>query len=382
MKLLNELKVFTFHPKKLRAEVDKITNFGTDESISKSLLEAIIAQLESNLFLTYRDTKRLFYNANNLTTQQQKKLASILSKKVPHDKIEDFLSVFLENLTLDESFYILRDSTLELHKLDFLNNKLAKEINLYKDFQNMVENLVLTSHSPLDLFTVFNINISSTSNVSLRVLESASESQIFVKKYKDYANQIIDAFDSLNSKETKLALVNSLFKTYMTIFPSWSGTLLNKESFLPIFIEYIRTLGIRNACKYLFIEKVLNSLDKITEVIEKMAELEPKRGRYWKNKGQFYDQIITKQLNKDLLAVVFIIRNFAFVEFAKSGNAIYIYKADEFLSMIQNKNDWKDKNLTVKNFFSRNGGNGTLTHDTQGKWIQKLDAKLKILEET
>ena len=378
MKILNELKIFNLYPDRLKKEVTNIRDFQIAEGVNKNLLEDLIEKLRKEEVLSNRNLKRLFYNSNLLNKRDVEILGQQIKNSLTPDRYKEFFEHFFENYVPEQAFNVIKEAKIGQF-LVFLNPILIESINNYQNFEKYTSSIINQCENFGSFLHVLNVTENfMDSNGLIKVIEVTSRQKGFIEKYKNDAKSLISIVETLRSAEAKLDLVDTYFKTYISLFDDWAGGLLNDESFLSLFLNYIIHSRYEILPKYTYITKVLNVWAEVTEVINEMTKLEPKRGRYWKNKGKIYSDIITKHLTKDLLAVAFIIKDYAFVEFAKSGNAIYVYSKDDFKNKIQHKNDWKDKTLTIKNFLEY-GSNGTLTHDIQGNWIDKLDSKFRKL---
>lgn len=375
MKLLNELKVFNLYPKRLKKEVNNIRDFQADEGTNKDILLRLIENLRNKEPLSLRNLKRLFYNANLLNESDIKVLGLLIESNLPANRYKEFFENLFNNYTTEQSLHIIKESEIS-QGLDFLNPTIIKAITNYQNFETYTLSLIKECKDFQSFLQVLNVTDKFIGSKGLKkVLEVTAEQAAFIEKYQNNAKSLISIIEKSDSTKAKLDIINTYFKTYISLYNDWAGGLLNEDNFLKLFLNYISSSSYKVLVEHKYINKVLSAYNEVAKVISKM---EPKRGRYWRNKGKIYSNIITKQLTSDLLAVAFIIKDYAFVEFARSGNAIYIYSKDDFIKRIQHRNDWKDKTLTAVNFLEY-GNNGTLIHDNGGNWMDKLNYRFRNL---
>lgn len=375
MKLLNELKIFNLYPKRLKKEVNNIRDFQAHEGTNKDILLRLIEKLRNKERLSFRNLKRLFYNANLLNESDIKVLGLLIESNLPPNRYKEFFENLFNNYTTEQSFYVIKESEI-IQRLDFLNPTIIKAIANYQNFETYTLSIIKECKDFQSFLQALNVTDKFIGSKGLKkVLEVTAEQAAFIEKYQNNAKSLISIIEKSDSTKAKLDIINTYFKTYISLYNDWAGGLLNEDNFLKLFLNYISSSSYKVFVEHKYINKVLSAYNEVAKVISKM---EPKRGRYWRNKGKIYSNIITKQLTSDLLAVAFIIKDYAFVEFARSGNAIYIYSKEDFIKRIQHRNDWKDKTLTAVNFLEY-GNNGTLIHDNGGNWMDKLNYRFRNL---
>ncbi len=197
-------------------------------------------------------------------------------------------------------------------------------------------------------------------------------------------SELVELVEDLSDSDVeKIGLIDNCVQKYIEKHENWRTKLLKVNSPLVEICRHVKKTYTPRISKEFHevaysISVVIKAIHELERVIDKLAEISPDRGEYWRNKIVESDEVRTKSLSNGVVGLAVTFGDYAVVEFGPTGNAAYIYKRDQFAEFIAKRSDWKDKEMTVSlPGYTRD--DGTLFHNAYG-WVNTFDALVQHLK--